>query len=73
MSIADGAQSLSDSAGGAAVDSIGAKSLLPHKALEIVLPLAIFVVALLVWEAVVRLNDIPPYILPSPVSSPRPW
>lgn len=33
---------------------------------RIVLPMTIFVLALLVWEAVVRLNQIPHYILPGP-------
>ena len=30
------------------------------------LPLAVFCAALALWEAVVRLRDIPPYVLPSP-------
>ena len=35
--------------------------------LEIALPIAIFCAALALWEAVVRIRDIPPYILPSPI------
>jgi NitT/TauT family transport system permease protein len=33
---------------------------------EIALPIGIFLAALGVWEAIVHLNDIPPYILPAP-------
>jgi NitT/TauT family transport system permease protein len=34
--------------------------------LKIVLPLAVFAAAVLAWEAIVRFQDIPPYILPAP-------
>ena len=33
---------------------------------EILLPLVIFALALSIWEAVVRVREIPPYILPAP-------
>ena len=36
-----------------------------------VLPFASVVVFLAAWEAVVRLNDVPPIILPAPSSIPR--
>ena len=35
-------------------------------AVQVVLPLVIFALALGLWEAVVRLREIPPYILPAP-------
>jgi NitT/TauT family transport system permease protein len=39
---------------------------LPQRALEVLLPVAIFALALAGWEAVVRIDEIPPYILPAP-------
>ncbi len=42
------------------------RRLVPHRPAEYVLPVAIFVAAVLAWEAVVRLRGIPPYILPTP-------
>lgn len=38
----------------------------PHRAAEVLLPVAVFCIALAGWEAVVRLRGIPPYILPAP-------
>src|SRR5437763_604442 len=35
-------------------------------ALRIVLPIAVLALGILAWEAVVRLEDIPPYVLPGP-------
>ena len=35
-------------------------------ALRIVLPIALLALGVLVWDLVVRLNDIPPYVLPGP-------
>ncbi len=64
MSALDPAESL-------AAPSEGAKAgawrwLAPHRLVEIVLPLAVLGLALAIWEAVVRVNQIPPYILPAP-------
>ncbi|MDX7949979.1 ABC transporter permease [Lichenihabitans sp. Uapishka_5] len=42
------------------------RRLLPHRASEVLLPAAVFLLALLGWEAIVRLRGIPPYILPAP-------
>ncbi len=42
------------------------RRLKPHRLVEILLPLAIFCVALAIWEAIVRIDQIPPYILPAP-------
>ena len=42
------------------------RRLQPHRLIEIILPLVVFLVALAIWEAVVRLRAIPPYILPAP-------
>src|SRR5215831_3954502 len=36
------------------------------RALRIALPILLFAVLLLVWEAIVRINHIPPYVLPGP-------
>lgn len=36
--------------------------------LRAVLPLALFGVGVLVWDLLVRLNDVPPYILPGPLA-----
>lgn len=38
----------------------------PHRIAEILLPFVIFALALSIWEAVVRIREIPPYILPAP-------
>jgi NitT/TauT family transport system permease protein len=38
----------------------------PENLRDVLLPLAIFALALAVWEAVVRYNNIAPYILPAP-------
>ena len=35
-------------------------------ALRIALPILVLVLLLLIWEAVVRINHIPPYVLPGP-------
>jgi NitT/TauT family transport system permease protein len=37
-----------------------------ERALRIVLPVVVLALGVLLWELVVRLNDIPPYILPGP-------
>ncbi|MDJ1158366.1 ABC transporter permease [Chelatococcus sp. SYSU_G07232] len=37
-----------------------------ERLLGILLPVAVFLAAIAAWEALVRLNDIPPYVLPSP-------
>ena len=66
MSIADGAQSLPDAAADEAEKPVWPRRLLPHRTVEVVLPAVILGVALLLWEAAVRLNDIPPYLLPAP-------
>lgn len=42
------------------------RGLAPRRAIEVALPVAVFVLALFIWEAVVRLRNIPPYILPAP-------
>ncbi len=42
------------------------RSLVPHRLGEVLLPAAILALALVGWEAVVRINEIPPYILPAP-------
>ena len=42
------------------------RRLQPHRLIEIILPLAVFLVALALWEAIVRFRAIPPYILPAP-------
>jgi NitT/TauT family transport system permease protein len=36
------------------------------RVLRILLPVAVFVAGIAAWQAVVRLNDIPPYVLPAP-------
>jgi NitT/TauT family transport system permease protein len=36
------------------------------RAVRIVLPIAVFAVGVALWELVVRLNNIPPYVLPGP-------
>jgi NitT/TauT family transport system permease protein len=38
----------------------------PDRVLRIVLPVAVLAVGILVWELVVRLRDVPPYVLPAP-------
>jgi NitT/TauT family transport system permease protein len=38
-----------------------------ERALRFVMPLVAFVAAIAIWEMIVRLNDLPPYILPGPV------
>jgi len=35
--------------------------------LQVVLPIIVFAVAVAGWDLLVRLNDIPPYILPGPL------
>lgn len=35
-------------------------------ALQVVLPVALLALGVLIWDLAVRLNDIPPYVLPSP-------
>ena len=42
------------------------RHLQPHRLIEIILPVVVFLVALAIWETVVRLRAIPPYILPAP-------
>ncbi|MBE7201450.1 MAG: ABC transporter permease subunit, partial [Parafilimonas terrae] len=42
------------------------RRLAPHRLVEALLPVAVFCAALVAWEAVVRIQDIPPYILPAP-------
>jgi NitT/TauT family transport system permease protein len=37
-----------------------------ERALRIVLPIVVLVLGLLLWEAVVRIENVPPYILPAP-------
>ena len=37
-----------------------------ERALRIVLPLAVLVLGVLAWDLTVRVNDIPPYVLPGP-------
>src|SRR5712692_7144895 len=37
-----------------------------ERALRILLPVAVLALGVLVWHLVVRLNDLPPYILPGP-------
>lgn len=44
----------------------GARRLLPHALGEALLPAIVFLGALLAWEALVRVQGIPPYILPAP-------
>ncbi len=34
--------------------------------LRIVLPIVVLALVLLIWEAVVRIKNIPPYVLPAP-------
>jgi NitT/TauT family transport system permease protein len=34
--------------------------------LRVALPIVVLAVGLLIWEAIVRINKIPPYILPTP-------
>jgi NitT/TauT family transport system permease protein len=38
----------------------------PSRFRDLALPLLVFAAALALWEAIVRLNDIPPYVLPAP-------
>lgn len=38
-----------------------------ERALRIVLPAVVLALGVLIWDLVVRLNDIPPYVLPGPV------
>ena len=37
------------------------------QAMRLMLPIAVLVIALVVWEAIVRYAEIPPYVLPGPV------
>jgi NitT/TauT family transport system permease protein len=37
-----------------------------ERALRVVLPLGVLALAVLIWDLVVRLNDVPPYVLPGP-------
>jgi NitT/TauT family transport system permease protein len=37
-----------------------------ERALRIVLPIALLALGVLIWDLVVRLNGIPPYVLPGP-------
>ncbi len=64
MSIADPADRFSDLAGVTANRPRPRVS--GERLVEILLPLAIFVAALIGWEVVVRVNAIPPYLLPAP-------
>ena len=66
MSIADGAQSLPDAATDGAEKPVWPRRLRPHRTVEVLLPAVILGVALLMWEAIVRLKEIPPYLLPAP-------
>ena len=36
-------------------------------ALRVLLPIAVLALGVLVWDLVVRINGIPPYVLPGPV------
>ena len=36
------------------------------RALRVALPIVVLIVALLIWEAIVRINHIPAYVLPGP-------
>ncbi len=55
-----------DGAAGSASDT-GIRRLSPHRLVDIALPAVVLLVAALaVWEGVVRLRGIPPYILPAP-------
>ena len=44
----------------------GWRRLRPHSWIEVILPVIVFALALGLWEALVRLRGIPPYILPAP-------
>ena len=66
MSIVDPADSLALVEDDAQSRSGAARTLSTQRLFEILLPVSIFIVALLVWEAVVRIRQIPPYILPAP-------
>ena len=37
-----------------------------NAALRIALPVVVLALVLLIWEAIVRINHIPPYVLPGP-------
>ena len=38
-----------------------------ERALRVILPCAVLALGILTWDLVVRLNDIPPYVLPGPL------
>src|SRR5437763_8728381 len=46
--------------------AINAKPSGTQRAVRVVLPLVVFAAGLLAWELVVRVNEIPPYVLPAP-------
>ena len=45
---------------------VALRRLSPNRLVEYLVPALVFIVALAVWEAWVRLRGIPPYILPAP-------
>ena len=66
MSALDPAGPAVDPKAGEAGAVPGTRRLLPHAVGEVLLPVVVFLGALLAWEALVRLQGIPPYILPAP-------
>ncbi|WP_420394698.1 ABC transporter permease [Acuticoccus sp.] len=53
---------------GSATPDLPARRRRRERALRIVLPMAVLLAAVALWQALVVVNDIPPYILPSPMN-----
>ena len=66
MSLADPAEDLPGIADAPVGRPARPRVLAPQRLLEVLLPVSVFAAALLVWEALVRIRGLPPYILPAP-------
>lgn len=45
---------------------VGVTPLAHERTMRMILPAMVFILALIAWEAIVRLDEIPPYVLPGP-------
>lgn len=63
----DGPGSLAEAGTDSAVAIVTARATRSEKILRVVVPLAMLVLAIVVWQVYVVANDVPRYILPSPV------
>ncbi len=68
MSVEAGLVDAPASVHGSATPDLPARRRRRERALRIVLPMAVLLAAVALWQALVVVNDIPPYILPSPMN-----